>query len=143
MKVCPISAISVTTRQLSRCIWFNTSKSNVSMRVYNIDLASVSVISVVSPLLLHGYTNFISALSMNFRPITVISETTRQLSRFIWFNTSSVSVKESNTIFTSAPMKALTSLLLEGTKRQNTRVFNPPVQSVQYVQFKQCVHLVQ
>ena len=46
-----------------------------------------------------------------------------------------VSMKESNTIGTSVTLKALPSLILEGTKRQNMRLFDPPVQIVQYVQF--------
>ena len=49
-------------------------------------------------------------------------------------------MKESNRSLASVTMKALTRLILEGTKRQNMRVFNHPVQSVQYVKFEQCVH---
>ena len=76
-------------------------------------------------------------------PMTVINVTSRQLSRFIWFNTSSVNMKESNIIGTSKTRKSLPSLILEDTKRNSMRVFYPSVQSVQCVQFEQCVHLVQ
>ena len=75
--------------------------------------------------------------------MTAISVTTWQLSRFIWFNTSSISIKESNSNVTSVTVKALPSVILEGTQRQNRRVLDPPVQSEQYVEFEQCVNLVQ
>ena len=70
--------------------------------------------------------------------MTVISVTKWQLSRLIWFNTSSVSMKESNINVTSVTMTALPSLILEGAKSQNMRVLDPPVQSEQYVKFEQC-----
>ena len=62
--------------------------------------------------------------------MTVISVTIRQLSKFIWFNTSSVSMKEPNKNVNSVTMKAIPSLILEGTKRKHMRVFDPLVQSV-------------
>ena len=75
--------------------------------------------------------------------MTVIIVTTWQLSRFIWFNTSTVSINESNTNVTSVTVKAVPSVILEGTQSQNMRVLDPPVQSEQYVKFEECVQLVQ
>ena len=75
--------------------------------------------------------------------MTVISVTKWQLSRLIWFNTSSVSMKESNINVTSVTMTALSSIILEGAQSQNMRVLDPPVQSEQYVKVEQCVHLEQ
>ena len=75
--------------------------------------------------------------------MTVISVTTWQLSRFIWFNTCSVSIKESTTSVTSVTVKALPSVISEGTQGLNMRVLDPPVQSEQYVKFEQCVNFVE
>ena len=61
--------------------------------------------------------------------MTVISVTKWQLSRLIWFNTSSVSMEESNINVTSVTMTALPSLILEGTQSQNMKVLDPPVKS--------------
>ena len=43
---------------------------------------------------------------------------------------------------TSVTVKALPSVILEGTQSKNTRVLDPPVQSEHYVKFEQCVNLV-
>ena len=75
--------------------------------------------------------------------MTVISVTTWQLSRLIWFNTGSVSINESTTNVTSVTVKALPSVISEGTQGWNMRVLDPPVQSEQYVRFEQCVNFVQ
>ena len=53
-----------------KCEYKTVAKNNLlrhkqyEHEVIKIDLARLSVVSVVSPLLLHGYTDFLNALSM-------------------------------------------------------------------------------
>ena len=44
---------------------------------------------------------------------------------------------------TSVTVKALPSVISEGTQSRNMRVLDPPVQSEQYVKFEQCVNFVE
>ena len=44
---------------------------------------------------------------------------------------------------TSVTVKALPSVILEGTQSWNMRILDPPVQSEHYVKYEQCVNLVQ